>query len=150
MTAIGMPIKNTTSSRQSKVTVSATYLGVTKDLGTWDTWGGGGVTADNTKHRRGAMGAQVAVGGPKTIDDVTITRDYDLERDHQFAHWLSGAVGRAWIVATRQFLDMDGFNFGAPIVITGVLIGYTLPEHDSDSSDVSMVEIVVNPNGEVG
>lgn len=150
MAAVGLPIKNTSSSRQSKVTVSVTYRGETRDLGIFDTWSGAGVTADNTKHRRGAMGKQVAVAAPSTIDDLTVTRDYDLERDHQHAHWLANAVGKAWAVATRQYLDTDGFNFGDPIVVTGVMIGYTQPDHDSDSSDVNMVELVINPNGDLG
>jgi len=150
MTAIGMNTRGTASARQNRITVNVTFLGETRSLGTWDTWSGGGVTADNTKHRRGGMGPQVAVGGPKTIDDVTISRDYDLQRDNPNAHWLSSAVGRAWVTAKKQYLDMDGYDFGDPIVITGVLIGYNEPESDSDSSDVAMVELVINPNGDVG
>lgn len=151
MTAIpGMHVKGTASARQHEISVSVTYRGETRNLGVFDTWSGGNVTADNTKHRRGGMGEQVAVGGPSTIDDVTISRDYDLERDHQHAHWLSNAVGRAWVVAAKQYLDTDGVKFGRPIIITGVLIGYNQPEGDSDSGDVAMFEIVINPNGAVG
>jgi len=119
-------------------------------MGIFDTWEGANVTADNTKHRRGGMGPQVAIGGPVTIEDLTITRDYDLARDNPNAHWLSGAVGRASVVATKQYLDSDGLAFGDPIIITGVLIGYNEPNADSDSGDVAMLELVINPNGAVG
>lgn len=140
----------TVSARNHEITVSVTYRGETRDLGVFDTWEGAGVTADNTKHRRGGMGPQVAVGGPVTIEDLTVTRDYDLDRDHQHAHWLSAAVGRARVSAHKTFLDGDGLAFGPPIVITGILIGYTQPDGDSDSSDVAMVGLVINPDGAVG
>lgn len=140
----------TASVRQNDILVEVTYRGETRQLGTFDTWEGAGVTADNTKHRRGGMGPQVAIGGPVTIDDLTISRDYDLARDNKNAHWLSRAVGRGRVIATKNYLDSDGFKFGKPIIITGVLIGYNEPGADSDSSDIAMFELVVNPDGEVG
>jgi hypothetical protein len=127
-----------------------TYRGQTKRFGTFDTWEGANVTADNTKHRRGGMGAQVAIGGPVTIEDLTVSRDYDLARDNKNAHWLATAVGRGKAVATKTYLDSDGIKFGSPIVVTGVLIGYNEPNADSDSSDVAMMELVINPDGDLG
>ena len=140
----------TASARHNEVRVSVRYRTETRDLGIFDTWEGGNVTADNTKHRRGGMGPQVAVGGPKTIEDVTVGRDYDVARDHQHAHWLSSVVGRARVTASKIWLDEDDIAFGRPLVITGVLIGYTNPEADSDSGDIAMVTITINPDGDVG
>jgi hypothetical protein len=141
---------NTASARQNRINVTVKYKGDTRDLGVFDTWEGGNVTADNTKHRRGGMGEQVAIGGPVTIEDVTISRDYDLARDNINAHWLSEAVGRGRVTATKYYLDADGLPYGHPIIITGILIGYNEPASDSDSGDVAMFEIVINPNGTVG
>lgn len=141
---------STASVRQNEIGVVVRYKNETRDFGIFDTWEGGNVTADNTKHRRGGMGVQVAIGGPVTIEDVTISRDYDLARDNRHAHWLSKAVGRARVVATKHYLDADGDGYGSPIVITGVLIGYNEPNSDSDSSDVAMYELVINPDGDVG
>lgn len=140
----------TVSQRSTEIKVSVRYREKTLDLGIWDTWEGGNVTADNTKHRRGGMGPQVAVGGPKTIEDVTISRDYDVTRDHNNAHWLSSVVGRARVTASKSWLDENDKAFGRPIVITGVLIGYNNPPSDSDSGDIAMVSLVINPDGEVG
>lgn len=140
----------TASARHNEVRVSVRYRTETRDLGIFDTWEGGNVSADNTKHRRGGMGPQVAVGGPKTIEDVTVTRDYDVTRDHQHAHWLSAIVGKARVTASKIWLDQDDIAFGRPLVYTGVLIGYTNPEADSDSGDIAMFGITINPDGEVG
>lgn len=140
----------TASVRQNEIKVVVKHKGKTLDLGVFDTWEGGNVTADNTKHRRGGMGEQVAIGGPVTIEDVTVSRDYDLARDNPNAHYLSGIVGRARAIATKTYLDSDGEGFGKPIVITGILIGYNEPNSDSDSGDVAMYEIVINPDGAVG
>lgn len=140
----------TASARHNEVRVSVRYRTETRDLGIFDTWEGGNVTADNTKHRRGGMGPQVAVGGPKTIEDVTVTRDYDVLRDHQHAHWLSSVVGKARVTASKIWLDDDDIAFGRPLVYTGVLIGYVNPEADSDSGDIAMVSLTINPDGDVG
>lgn len=144
--------QRTASVRQNRVIVTVRYNGKTENFGgqPFDTWEGANVTADNTKHRRGGMGAQVAVGGPSTIEDLTLSRDYDLLRDHAIAQWMSSAVGKGRVSASKQYLDSDGVNFGKPIVITGVLVGYNQPNADSDSGDVAMVELVINPDGAVG
>jgi hypothetical protein len=151
------PDYNTLSARNNEIRVTVDYRGDKRDLGVFDTWEGGNVTAENTKHRRGGMGPQVAIGGPVTIEDVTISRDFDIARDLQNstvggvdAHWMSNAVGRAAVTAKKQYLDQDGEAYGNPIVITGILIGYNQPPSDSDSGDVAMFELVINPNGTVG
>lgn len=141
---------STVSARGFEVKASVTFRGEVRDLGTFDTWEGGDITADNTKHRRGGMGPQVAVPGPATVEDVTITRDYDPPRDHQHAHWLSSAVGKARVIATKSVLDEDGNAFGRPLVIRGILVGYNHPGHDSDSGDTAFVGIVISPDGAVG
>jgi hypothetical protein len=151
MTAIPMtPVP--ASVRQNSITVDVIFNGKTYALGVFDTWEGGNVTAESTKHRRGGMGIQVAIGGVPTIEDVTISRDYDLARDNPMAHLLSDAVGRANVVATKSYLDQDGNSKPGfrPIVIRGVLVGYNEPNADSDAADFAMFEIVVNPTGNVG
>lgn len=138
------------SVRQNEITVDVIFNKKTYDLGIFDTWEGANVTAESTKHRRGGMGRQIAVAGVPTIEDLTISRDYDLLRDNPMAHTLSNAVGRARVIATKHYLDSDGNRYGDPIVIKGVMVGYNEPNSDSDSADIAMFEIVVNPDGEVG
>src|SRR3954468_25108587 len=126
MTAI--PVDPSPASvRQNEITVDLTYNKKLYELGIFDTWEGANVTAETTRHRRGSMGKQIAVAGVPTIEDLTISRDYDLVRDNPMAHILSNAVGRGKVVATKHYLDFDGARFGKPIVITGVLVGYNEP-----------------------
>lgn len=149
MTAI--PVEPSPSSaRHNQITVDLIFNKKTYNLGVFDTWEGGGVTSESTKHRRGGMGRQIAVAGVPVIEDVTIGRDYDLVRDNPMAHTLSDAVGRGRIVATKVYLNDDREAVGDPIVIRGVLVGYNEPNSDSDSGDINMFQIVVNPDGEVG
>lgn len=138
------------SVRQNEITVDIIYKGVTYELGVFDTWEGGNVSAESTKHRRGGMGIQVAVAGVPVIEDVTIGRDYDLVRDNPMAHILSSAVGRARAVATKRYLDTEGNRGGAPIILRGLLVGYNEPNADSDASDIGMFQVVINPDGTVG
>src|SRR6478609_6852423 len=132
MTAIpATPVPS--SVRQNEITVDLIYAGVTYPLGVFDTWEGGNVTAESTKHRRGGMGVQIAIAGVPTIEDVTISRDYDLARDLPMAHILSDAVGRSRIVATETYLDESGKgHYPTPIILKGVLVGYNEPNSDSD------------------
>jgi hypothetical protein len=133
-----------------QVTVSVTFRTETRNLGVFDTKEGGGVTADGTKHRRGGLGPEKAYGGAPSVQDVTLTRDYDLARDHANARWLMGKVGRARITIVDQFLDEFGVAFGEPFVYTGKLTGATPPNHDSDSSDLGFFELQASLDGDVG
>src|SRR3954452_21317119 len=101
---------STASVRQNKITCTVTYLGTKLDMGIFDTWEGANITADNTKHRRGGMGPQVAIGGPVTIEDLTVSRDYDLARDNKNAHWLSDGVGKAQITARKVYWASTGIG----------------------------------------
>jgi hypothetical protein len=130
------------------VTVSVTIAGVTKDLGTWDTWEGGNVGADSTKYRPGNMGPQMALGGSPEIDDITLTKYYDKGQDNPNDTWLANGVGGARVSVKKQPLDPDGRVYGSPYNINGTLVGYQHPEHDSNSADFGLVTIVVAPTGQ--
>jgi hypothetical protein len=133
-----------------QVTVSVAFRDDTRNLGVFDNLEGGGATAEGTKHRRGGLGKSRAYGGLPSVNDLTVSRDYDLARDHQHAHWLLNIVGRARVTVVDQPLDEFGVAFGRPFTYTGKLIGATPPNHNSNSSDLGMFELVVSTDGEVG
>jgi hypothetical protein len=135
---------------QAYVVVSVTYRGETRDLGVFNTFDGGEATSDDTKVRRGGTRTQTALGGPKSIGNVTVGRDYDLARDHNNIHWLYGAVGAARVNCQKFFTDDNDAPYGRPLIYTGVLIRSTAPGHDVDSSDVANLELEVSCDGNIG
>lgn len=113
-------------------------------LGTFDKKSGGEIDSEELKYRPGAMGAQVSLGGFVNVGNVTVSRLFDLSRDLPNVGALRAAVGRANVTAVVQHLDVDGNVFGKPYTYTGKLKQYTLPDHDSMSSDAAMFELEIS------
>lgn len=135
---------------QAYVVVSVTYRGETRDLGVFNTFDGGEASSEDTKIRRGGTRVQTALGGPRSIGNVTVGRDYDLARDHENIHWLYNSVGAARVTAQYFFTDDNDAAYGRPMIYTGVLIGSTKPGHDIDSADVANLELEISCDGTVG
>jgi hypothetical protein len=135
---------------QAYVVVSVTYRGETRDLGVFNALDGGEATSDDTKVRRGGTRTQRALGGPRSIGNITVTRDYDLARDHNNIHWLYNATGGARVVAQHFFTDDNDLPYGRPVIYTGVLIRSTKPPHNIDSADVANLELEISCDGNVG
>jgi hypothetical protein len=110
-------------------------------LGVFDTKSGGETTAEPTKRRSGGMGAQKSYAALPDHGDVTISRDYELERDHELMRRLRPRVGRARANISEQPLDENGAPWGDPITHIGRLTGLSPSELDSDSSDAQMFEL---------
>lgn len=110
-------------------------------LGVFDTLSGGDVTAEPTKRRSGGMGPLKAYGALPDYDDVTVSRVYERERDHELLRRLRTRVGKANASVSEQPLDEDGAPWGRPTTYTGRLIGLTPGEADSESSDPRMFEL---------
>lgn len=137
-----------TPTRKDMWAVSASVDGL-GDLGVFDTFSGGDVDSDEQKYRPGAMAAPVSLGGAVEMANVTISRDYVLERDHPVVHSLLALVGVATIRVTKQPLDYHKVPYGRPLVYTGKIKRCLPPEHDSTSSDPAMIEIEFVPTGTV-
>lgn len=105
------------------------------DLGIFQTFAGGASKADDTKNRPGAMGKEESLGGPVSRDAFTVSRVYDLERDHPLMKVLDNKVGSGVGSVSRTKLSRNRTPVGAPIGYTGVLISYQMPDSDSNSSD---------------
>jgi hypothetical protein len=134
-------------SDQYEVTVTVEGLGA---LGVFDTFKGGEVDSDEQKYRPGGMGDPVSLGGSVTMGNVTVTRNYKLERDHPIIHTLMSLAGRAIIWAVKQPLDIYKVPYGRPLIYQGKIKMVKAPEHDSTSSDPAMLEIEFVPTGTVG
>lgn len=112
-----------------------------KSLGVFDTKSGGETTAEPTKRRSGGMGVQKSYAALPDHGDVTVSRDYELSRDHELVRRLRKRVGRARVVISERPLDENGAPWGKPVVYTGRLTGISPSEVDSDSADAAMFEL---------
>jgi hypothetical protein len=119
------------------------------DLGTFDKLSGGEVDSEETVYKPGAMGARISLGGSVNVGAVTVSRLYDLTRDHLLVHWLISRAGKGSAVVSKQPLDVDGNVFGRPVVYSGKLKQVNPPEVDSESSDAALIELEITPAGTV-
>lgn len=134
-------------SRQDQYNVTLTIGDV--DWGTWDKLNGGEIDSEELKYKPGGMGAQLSLGGSQEVGNITVSRLYELVRDHNQIGVLITGVGKLDVTVNRQPLDVDGVSYGSPIVYTGKLKALTLPEVDSESSDAALVELEITPSGSV-
>jgi hypothetical protein len=134
-------------SRQDQYAVLVTIDG--EDTGIWDKLTGGEVDSEELKYKPGGMARQISLGGSVNVGNVTVSRLYDLTRDHlRLGGWIAG-VGRARVIIKKQPLDLNAIAFGPPVTYTGILKMVTPPEVDSEATDAALVELEVTTDGEV-
>lgn len=126
------------------VSVTRTDTGETKDLGTFDKMGGGEVDSEETKFWPGGLGQQLALGGRRSVSNVTVSRLLDAERDHPNQGWLMAGAGKAEVTVTKTLLDVDGNAYASPLVYQGKLKQVTPVEPDSESSDAGLYELEIS------
>lgn len=103
-----------------------------KDLGTFDTRSGGETTASGEKYRAGGGEEEVSVSRP-SVGEVTISRKYKRERDHELARWLRTKAGKADGSVNEQLTDDDDLPWGKPVTWTGRLLSVNTGDVDSNS-----------------
>jgi hypothetical protein len=135
-----------------QITVSAqtSVNGPLVALGRFDRRSGGNVTASDTKYRPGASPVEVSLGGPRTVENVTISRLYDLDRDHELAKRLATVVGQGRVSVAQQPLDSNYVAWGTPTTWNGILTRVTWPDADSSGNAASLLELEVSTAGGVG
>jgi hypothetical protein len=117
------------------------------DLGTWDKKTGGDLDSTDTVYRPGGMAPPVSLGGPKTSTNITVSRLYRLNRDHQHMARLYRAVGVGRMTVSQQPLDIEGNVFGQPIVWSGRLKTVKTPAVDSEAGGAALIELEMTVEG---
>lgn len=112
-----------------------------KPFGVFQTRSGGETTAEVSKYRPGGGAAQRARRGQREHGDVTVSREWERERDLTVERELRKLVGRATASVTDQPLDEDGVVFGKPVTYTGRLMSVNGGDADSDSDDGKTLEV---------
>lgn len=114
------------------------------DFGIFDKFTGGDVSAAANKHRPGGMGPEVTYLALPTYTDVSLTKVYETQRDHDRVAQLHDLVGRALASVTLQPLDDQGNPWGNPRVYQGRLIGVKDGGTDSMSNAARMFEVDIS------
>lgn len=115
-----------------------------RDLKTFDKLSGGNADSDDNKYRPGGTPSQISLGGPTTVDNITVSRIYDLDRDNPLLGWLYARRGKAKAVVTVQPLDRDFNAFGRPTTYSGTLKAVQHPDVDSESTDAAMLALEIS------
>lgn len=111
------------------------------NLGVFDKFNGGDLTAAVVKYRPGGMGPEVTYLTLPVITDVTLTRVYEQQRDHALIAKLHTLSGRATASVTLQPLDTDGNPFGNPRTYQGRLGTVKDGQTDSMGNAIRMWEL---------
>lgn len=131
--------------RADTYSVSVSVEGI--NFGIWDQMEGGDVDSEEFTYPPGAMQDPISLGGRRTVENVTLRRNYRLVRDHANSQRWIGWVGRADVVVTKQPMDVDRNVFGKPLVYRGTLKRVSFPDHNSSSNDAGLIEIEVTVDG---
>lgn len=131
-------------SRQNQHLVTLTIedpaTGERRDLGLWDKLEGGGLDSEESTYRA-AGGTRVSLGGSVEPENVTLSRLYDLVRDHAQVGWLLAMVGRGRCSISKIPTDAAYASSGRPLTYGGTLKRCTPPEVDSESDDPGLIEL---------
>lgn len=126
---------------QCTVTVDGRNLGVFRGRT------GGAGDSEETKMRLGGMGPQVSLGGPQTMENVTVTKEFDLDGIANDVPWLMAGRGRLSASVVVQPLDEDGNAHGRRVTWTGKLKQVTYPDHDAEGNDPAEIELEIATDG---
>lgn len=128
-------------STQSQSLVTVTVDGA--PLGVFDTRTGGESDSEVAKRHVGGKATQQVYNGLRTVGDVTVSRGYERERDHELARTLEKRCGLASAAVSEQPLDDEGNPWGKPKTWTGKLKSVNTGDYDAASGDPRMIELVI-------
>lgn len=111
------------------------------DYGVFDRFSGGDVSAAVNKHRPGGMGPEITYLSLPSYSDVSLTKVYETQRDHDRVATLHTLVGKALASVTLQPLDDNGNPWGTPRTYQGRLVSVKDGGTDSMSNAARMFEI---------
>ncbi len=128
-------------STQSQSLVTVTVDG--QPLGIFDSRTGGESDSEVSKRHVGGQRTQKAYRGLRTVGDLTVSRGYERERDHELARGLEKRAGLASASVSEQPLDDEGNAWGKPKTWTGILKSVNTGDYDAASGEPRMLELVI-------
>ena len=112
----------------------------------WATYEGGEREADDQKTRPGGMADQVAIGGPTSRNDVTVTTQF-TDAVAAIAKQIEKRSGRGTFEVSVTYLNMNGDPVAAHSFIrTGIVKSVSIPNIDVNTGDVAFLTVVGSMN----
>ena len=140
------------SEQQWLATLSFTNLPLNIKLNTittsttirFDKFAGGDTSATTNKHRAGGMGNEVTYVSLPTYSDVTLTKAYNTQADHNIVGDIHKLVGKAMVTVNLQPLDDTGTPWGTSRSYYGRIASVKDGGTDSNSNATRMWEIDIS------
>jgi hypothetical protein len=110
----------------------------------WATYEGGALEADDQKTRPGGMANQVAIGGPASRTDVTVTTQF-TDTVAGIAKQFEDAVGTGELSISVAYLKMDG-KPERTFTRTGIVKSVSIPDVDVNAGDVAFLTVIGSMN----
>lgn len=111
----------------------------------WATYEGGALEADDQKTRPGGMTRQVAIGGPTSRGDVTVTTQF-TDLIAAIAQNFENRSGRGRLTVSVTYLDPDGNRTGFQFTRTGIVKSVEIPNVDVNTGNVGFLTVVGSMN----
>lgn len=111
--------------------------------GTWASKSGGGKTSGANKVWDGGSLVPDVLAAPPEVDDLTISRPYDPDRDQDLVTALLAMVGqfRTTITVAPTYGDMTRTRSKPRVYSNCLLTGVTDPDVDASSGDAATFEL---------
>jgi len=106
----------------------------------WATFEGGALEADDQKTRPGGMENQVAIGGPASRSDVTVTTQF-TDAIAGIAKTFENSVGTGALSITVSYLNMSG-KPDQSFTQTGIVKSVQIPNVDVNAGDVAFLTVI--------
>lgn len=103
---------------------------------------GGNLSSDSSKVYDGGDDQPDVMAGPAEVDNITVSRAYDYERDSEILQSLRERVGRWQTTVSVTPLRRDMTALRRPTIYPdAMLVGLTEPEVDASSGDAATYEL---------
>lgn len=103
---------------------------------------GGNISADTTKVYDGGETRPDVLSSPADVENITVSRAYDHQRDSETLVQLRGKVGKLRTTVSVTPTDEDLVAIGSPVVYSdALLVGLTDVEVDASGGDAATFEL---------
>lgn len=128
--------------------IDGTLRTANESFGGWQEYKGGRISSDSAETRAPGATYPKQIPGPKTIERITLTRDYDETRDGPAYDRLEALAGGETLFIIGKVIRDGAGNPTSVKTRVGILLEVMGPEGDTDGgTNKSKLEVVLGING---